>query len=163
AGHRADIGKESAGFVAVQREGFLVDVGDKEILPPIAGHIRGVHAHSRARFAVLAIGDAVFEPSFLKGLSLTVDEQEVLQRIIGLKNVEEAIVINIRCHSSKALTEGVCNSCRTAHVCELTVSVVVEQPARPRIEDPWNAVISITLVFPVLATAAICEICSAYL
>src|SRR5207249_506364 len=94
--------------------------------------------------------------------SLTVDEQEILHGIVGLKNVQESIVVDIRCHGSKPLTEGVRNASRSAHVLERAVSVVAEKPARAGVEDAGNAVKRVGPVLPLLTAAAVCEIRSAH-
>src|SRR5439155_10345312 len=69
-GGGADIREEIAGFVAIERERLLVDVGHEKFLPPIAVQIRGIYTHPRARFSILAVGHAVFQPALLERLSL---------------------------------------------------------------------------------------------
>ena len=45
----------------VEAEEFLIDIGDKQILPTIAIKVRGVHSHPGARGAGIAVGHSRYE------------------------------------------------------------------------------------------------------
>src|ERR1700675_31710 len=91
------------GFVVVvfiERKHFLIDVGDKQILPAVSVDVGGIDAHAAARLPVFTEanfgGESHLLPTrFAGGVGTAIDEQEILHGVVGDEQVHAAIVINV--------------------------------------------------------------------
>src|SRR6267143_2496921 len=144
-----DIVKGLVFVVSVKRKHFLIDIRHKEILPAIVVQIAGVDAHTGTRLAVVAkcyLGlQCHFFPAGLSGCIRTaVDEQKILDRIVGNEQVHTPVVVYIRRHHAKRL------ACRPryirafAHFRERAITVVVVEKTRSPAKNSRNAVIVIS-------------------
>ena len=131
--------------VLVEREHFLIDVGDEEVLPAVAVEIGGIHAHAGAGAAVLAESHFgrqrdLFPLGLAFGIRSAVHEEEVLHGVVGHEEVHAAVVIDVGGHHAQAFAQGLFDVGAAAHFGERAVAVVVEQQARGGFEDARNAV-----------------------
>src|ERR1700680_339016 len=92
--------------VAVYRKSLLIDIGHEEILAAVLIEIRGIHAHAGTSQAILAIPDSRREADLLEFLAAPVYEQKVRNRIVGLKQIQVAIVVDIRSYNSEAFSQA---------------------------------------------------------
>src|SRR6185436_5917839 len=83
-------------LIVIKTEEFVVDVGDEEILPPIAVIIRGVDTHSRTRSSRLAKSNSGRQPNLLKLFALLVDEEKIRDCVVCHKEIQPTIVIDVR-------------------------------------------------------------------
>src|SRR5262245_32875387 len=94
-------------LVVVETEEFLIDVGNAEILPAITIKVSCVHTHARARVAGIAIAYARRQPDLFKLTFALVDEEKVGDRVVGNKEVDQAIAIDIGGNCSEGLARRV--------------------------------------------------------
>src|SRR5215467_223490 len=86
--------------IAVDGIHFLIDVGNKEILPAILVKVCGVNAHAGPRAPLLAVSYARCEPDFLKLSVTTIHKKKVWLRVVGHKKVYPPIVVDVRCNDT---------------------------------------------------------------
>ena len=96
------VGKGFVLVVGVQREHFLIDIGDEQVFPAIGIDVSRVHAHAGARLAVLAEAHFSRQRDLLPFAFATIDEQKILHRIIGHEQVHEPVVIDVGSHYAES-------------------------------------------------------------
>src|SRR3954471_23487780 len=96
------IGEGEISMVAVNGEAFAVKVRDKEILPTVVVVIGRIHTHSGTGRAIGTVSHSGFHSNFVEGAITFVDEQEVRDGIVGHKQIEQAVVIDIGSDGAKS-------------------------------------------------------------
>ena len=102
--------KSLIAVILVQRVHFVVDVGDEKAHPAVFVEISRVQAHAGAWATGLAVRDSGLRPDFLELSSATIDVQKVLHGIVGNKQVDEAVVVNVGCNHSPGFTQVIADS-----------------------------------------------------
>src|SRR6266478_5668233 len=97
--------------VPIEGEHFLIDVSDKQVLIAAPEDIGRVDAHPGARLPRLAeayLGRQrdLFELPLTNFAGAAVHEQEVLHRIVGDKQVQAAIVVDVGPPNTETLAQS---------------------------------------------------------
>src|ERR1700757_3878010 len=104
--HQASRGADAGGqgliveglvvIVLIERIHLVVDVGDEQVHPAVLIDIGGIEAHAGTRPALGAVGDSGLGCDLLETAVATVREEEVGDRVVGDKEVEASVVIDVR-------------------------------------------------------------------
>src|SRR5262249_54548980 len=111
---------------------FLIDVGDKKVLPAILVQVRGIHSHPPALTTVLAERHAGVETNFRKFSGLTVEVEVVLHGVVGDEQIHPAVVVNIGGDRSPSLAQELADAGLFCNIFKCSVAIVVKQPASSR-------------------------------
>src|SRR6185295_16241332 len=95
----------------------------------VAVEVFGVCTHAAARAAVRIKSHAGFECYFGKCSSAVIVKKEICRSVIGLKNIEAAVVVIVQSNDSQAFSFEVCDSCLLTNIREDAVAIVVKEPA----------------------------------
>src|SRR5436190_24192707 len=102
--------------VAIQRKSLPVEVSNKEILQTISVVIGRIHTHTRTRVAIGRISYSRLESNLLEPGVPAIDEQEIRNRVIGNKQIQQSVVVDIRSHRAEDFAFRVSNSRRLRDV-----------------------------------------------
>ena len=141
---RRDVGEELVAVVLVEREHLLIDVGDEQILLPVAVDVGSVDAHPRSGLTVGAESNLRGQRNLLPLALATVREQEVLDGVVGDEQIHQTVVVDVGGDYAKRLAQRPSDVGAGAHVGEGAIAVVPVQHARRRLEDARDAVEALT-------------------
>src|SRR5271165_5185631 len=104
-------------IVLVQRENFLVDVGDEQVHEAIFVEVGGIHTHAGSRAAIFAVGDVGSQTNFLE-MSNAIHKKKIRHGVVGHKKIHAAIVVYIRGDHAPGFPKMCRDTCFLAHVGE---------------------------------------------
>src|SRR4030095_13344599 len=134
--------------VAIEGKLFLVDVGDKQILPAVIVVVRRIHAHSRARLAVFAEAHFGGHGDFFPAIRAAIHEEKILSGVVGDKEVHAPIVVDIRCYDPKSFAKSFADQGVMADFGECAIAIVAEEGARRGMKCARDTVVSLTGFVP---------------
>src|SRR5579883_1149349 len=113
-------------IVLINRIHFVVDVGDKKVLPAIVVEIGGIDAHAGARPALLAESHAGIEANVRECAVLFVKEEKIFDGIVGDEKVHPSVVVDVGGDDAPGLAKGFSHARLFGNVGEGSVAIVVE-------------------------------------
>ena len=130
AGSVGDIAKGARAVIVKQHVAFIGKVCDHDIGQAVVVIIAEVDSHPRESFAVLVIADAGEQPDFAERAVAVVAVEEALHRVVGNKNVGEAISVVVSERNAETLAMRIGYSGLLRNVGKGAVPVVVIQNIR---------------------------------
>ena len=131
-------------IVVIKRIKLVVNVGYKEVLPPVLIVVPRINPHSGTGVAIHAVSNACQHTVFLE-LSMLIYKKKVLHRVIGNKQIHPAVIVNIGGHHPPSFTQVLLNSGTLADVGEGAIAIIVKKPAWGGLINAWYAVVSFAL------------------
>src|SRR5687767_2970457 len=105
----------------------MIDIRNEKILPSVAIKVGRIDAHAGARPAGLAVRDACCQTNLFKLSRSLVEEKKVRHRVVGHKQIEERIVVDVGRNCSKRLARMFCDSRLTTHVLKSAIAFVAKE------------------------------------
>ena len=139
----AEIREGLVAVVAVHRKSLLIDVRHEKILAAVLVEIGRVNAHARASQAIFAIPYARSQSDLFEFLTSPVHKQKVGNRIVGLKQVEIAIIVNVRGDHAEAFAQAFQNRGLFADVGEMPATVISVEVTRHWVKHAWDAIVDL--------------------
>src|SRR5882762_3232644 len=91
-----EIRKSLVAVVSVNRKSLLIDVGHEKVLAAVLVEIRRIDPHAGASQPIFAVPHTGSQSDLFEFLAAPVHKQKVGNRVVGLKQVEIPIIINVR-------------------------------------------------------------------
>src|SRR5215472_8278431 len=133
--------------VVIEREHFVIDVGDEQIDPAILVVITCVYSHTGARKAKRIVSDGGKCAYFFKAAFAPVGEKKVGYCVVADEEIYPAVIVDVRGNHAPALRWPSGNSGLPADVGKGSVTIVMEKPGRHWLVNRWAAVPALTSQF----------------
>jgi len=91
--------------VVVEGVHLAVDVRDEQVHPSVLVVVSGVDAHAGACMAFGAVANVGLRTNLFELSVAAVDEKKVCDRVVGDKEVQAAVIINIAGHHSPGFAQ----------------------------------------------------------
>ncbi len=100
-----DVAESLVLVVPINREHFLIDVGNEKVLPSVSVQIGSIDSHSGARLAVFTECHLGLQRHLLPfpgavWTFTTIEVQPVLHSVVGDKKVHQPVIIDIGCDNA---------------------------------------------------------------
>src|SRR5262249_45632293 len=116
--------------ISEQREALVRNRRDEKILPTVVIHVSCVYAHGTEGLAVVVKCDARLQSHFLKSPTALISKQEIRGGIVGDKNVQQAVIVEVKETDSHPFANVGAYSGALRYVSEGPVTVVVIELVR---------------------------------
>ena len=114
---------------AIEADHFVVEIGDGHAGKTGAIEIRGIHAHSGARFSFGAEGDAGFHGDVLECAIALIAIELVGLRVVGYEQIGPAVAIVIEHGDAQRFRAGVKDAALGSDVLKSSIAAIVKKPA----------------------------------
>src|SRR6185503_8387156 len=93
--------KNQVFLIVIETKKFLIDISHKKILPTVTIIVSGVNSHPGARLPGITEGHPGRQSDFFKFAATLIEEQKIWHRIVGYKEIQQAIVVNVRSYGAE--------------------------------------------------------------
>jgi len=114
-------------FVVINPIQFVIQIRHEKIHPAILVQIRRIHPHARPRFfPLLRTPPQAVKPISSNRFPGAIGENKIRGRVVSHEKIQEAVVVNVRCHRAPGFAGITAYARLLAHVRERAVAIVVE-------------------------------------